>query len=70
MKLLTKIMSYWFRAFALLTLFAFLVFVTSRIGQPPSMDVLTWKGAWNVIGSLSMFMLIAFLAGRESKGDK
>jgi hypothetical protein len=67
--LLKTILSFWFRASALLMLFAFFAVATSRIGQPPSTDVLTWVGAWKVLGTMFLYMFIAFLAGRESKGD-
>lgn len=69
MNLLKTILSFWFRASALLMLFALLVFLTSRIGQPPSTEVLTWVGAWKVVWHVFLFMFIAFLAGRESKGN-
>ena len=70
MRLLELVFSYYFRIVAASMLFAFTVFATSSIGEVPRTDPLTWVGAWKVAASMLAFMLVAFLAGRESKRGK
>jgi hypothetical protein len=67
MRFLELAFSYYFRIAAAVMLLAFTVFATSSIGDVPRTDPLTWVGAWKVAASMLAFMLVAFLAGRESK---
>ena len=66
MNFLERAFSYYFRVASLVILLVFFATATSMIGETGSKDPLTWIGAWKVAGMMASFMLVAFLAGRES----
>jgi hypothetical protein len=68
-KQMLKMLNYANRTIAVLYVLGWLAWATSRIGEPPSSEPITWWASWNFALVLLVAMWLGWQARREAEHE-